>query len=177
MATMEELDQTVRTARESGCEELILLKCTSSYPAKPEETNLATIPHLKEHFGTEVGVSDHTMGIGVAIAGVSLGATVIEKHFTLARADGGVDSEFSMEPHEMKLLVKESLKAWQALGKVFYGPTETEKRLMIYRRSIYAVKEIKEGEFFTAENIRIIRPGDGLEPKYYESLLCKSLVN
>jgi pseudaminic acid synthase len=173
MATVAELDETVRAAREAGCKDLILLKCTSTYPASPENTNILTIPHMRELFNCQVGLSDHTMGVGVAVASVALGATVIEKHFTLSRADGGVDSAFSMEPEEMKALVIETERAWQALGKVKYGPTEKEKASLKFRRSIYVAKDIKAGEKFTKENIRVIRPGYGLAPKYYEQLLGK----
>lgn len=173
MATVAELDETVRTARKYGCKDLILLKCTSTYPATPENTNIITIPHMRELFDVQVGLSDHTMGTGVAVASVALGATVIEKHFTLDRADGGVDSAFSMEPAEMKSLVIETERAWQSLGKITYGPTEKEKDSLKFRRSIYAVKNIKAGEEFTKENIKVIRPGYGLEPKYYEDLLGK----
>ncbi len=173
MATIAELDETVRTARENGCHDLILLKCTSTYPAPPENTNLLTIPHLHKLFDVQVGLSDHSMGIGVAIAGTALGAAVIEKHFTLRRADGGVDAAFSMETEEMRLLAEESFKAWQALGQVWYGPTEDEQASVKFRRSIYAAKPIKAGERFTAANLRIIRPGDGLPPKYYDMLLGK----
>lgn len=171
MATVAELDETVRTAREYGCKDLILLKCTSTYPASPENTNIITIPHMRELFNVQVGLSDHTMGTGVAVASVALGATVIEKHFTLDRADGGVDSAFSMEPGEMKALVRETERAWQSLGKITYGPTEKEKGSLKFRRSIYAIKNIKAGEEFTPENIRVIRPGHGLEPKYFEKIL------
>ena len=175
MATVAELDETVRTAREAGCKEIILLKCTSTYPAAPEDINLLTIPHLRKLFDTEVGLSDHTLGIGVSIAGVVLGATVIEKHITLSRIEGGVDSEFSIEPDEMKLLVDETLKAWQALGKARYGPTDKEKASTMFRRSIYVVNDIKEGEELTSKNIRIIRPGNGLPPKYFDMLLGKKV--
>ena len=173
MATIAELDEAVRTARDAGCDDIILLKCTSTYPSTPENTNLLTIPHLKQLFNVEVGLSDHTLGIGVAIASVALGATVIEKHFTLSRADGGVDSAFSMEPDEMKMLVEETYRAWQALGKVSYGPSEEEKASIRFRRSIYVTKDIKKGEEFTTKNIRIIRPGNGLPPKYFDVLLGK----
>ncbi|MGE7950564.1 pseudaminic acid synthase [Lysinibacillus xylanilyticus] len=175
MATVAELDDLVRTAKEAGCQDLILLKCTSTYPATPENTNISTIPHMRELFDVQVGLSDHTMGTGVAVASVAMGATVIEKHFTLSRADGGVDAAFSMEPEEMKSLVVETERAWQALGKVTYGPTEKEKASLKFRRSIYVSKDIKAGEKFTEDNIKIIRPGYGLEPKYYEILLgCKT---
>jgi len=173
MATIAELDEAVKTAREAGCRDIVLLKCTSTYPATPEDTNLLTIPHLKELFGAETGLSDHTLGIGVAVASVALGATVIEKHFTLSRTDGGVDSVFSMEPGEMKLLVEETHTAWQALGTVSYVPTEKEKLSLKCRRSIYVVEDIGEGEEITSKNIRIIRPSDGLPPKYYEIILGK----
>lgn len=171
MATVAELDELVREVRKAGCEDLILLKCTSTYPAIPKNTNINTIPHMKELFNVQVGLSDHTKGIGVAIASVALGATVIEKHFTISRADGGVDSAFSMEPEEMKALVIETERAWQALGKVTYGPTEKEKASLKYRRSIYIVKDIVAGESFTKENTKVIRPGYGLAPKYYEQIL------
>lgn len=171
MATVAELDETVRAAREAGCKDLVLLKCTSTYPASPENTNILTIPHMRELFNCQVGLSDHTMGVGVAVASVALGATVIEKHFTLSRADGGVDSAFSMEPDEMKALVVETERAWQALGEVKYGPTEKEKASLKFRRSIYVAKDIKAGEKFTKENIRVIRPGYGLEPKYFERII------
>ncbi|MCX8047581.1 pseudaminic acid synthase [Anoxybacillus ayderensis] len=174
MATVAELDETVRVAREAGCKDLILLKCTSTYPASPENTNILTIPHMRELFKCQVGLSDHTMGIGVAVASVALGATVIEKHFTLSRADGGVDSAFSMEPDEMKALVVETERAWQALGEVKYGPTEKEKASLKFRRSIYVAQDIKEGELFTRENIKIIRPGYGLPPKYYDLVIGKT---
>jgi len=175
MATVAELDETVRTVRDAGCNEIILMKCTSSYPASPEDINLMTIPHLRKLFNTEVGLSDHTSGVGVSIAGVVLGATVIEKHLTFSRKDGGVDSAFSMEPDEMKLLVDEAFTAWQALGDVMYGPTDNEKASSIYRRSIYIVEDIKENEKLTRKNIRIIRPGAGLSPKYFDILLGKKV--
>lgn len=171
MATVAELDETVRTAREAGCKDLVLLKCTSTYPASPENTNIRTIPHMRELFGCEVGLSDHTMGIGAAVASVTLGASVIEKHFTLRRADGGVDSGFSLEPEEMHALVIESERAWLALGQVSYGPTEAEKGSMAYRRSLYVVRDIQAGEIFTRENLRAIRPGLGLPPKHFEAIL------
>jgi pseudaminic acid synthase len=173
MASVAELDETVRTAREAGCEHLVLLKCTSTYPATSENSNILTIPHMKDLFNCEVGISDHTMGIGGAVAAVALGATLIEKHFTLCRADGGVDSAFSMEPEEMKQLVIETERAWQSLGTVKYGPTEAENSSMKFRRSIYISKDMKKGDVLTPENLRNIRPGMGLPPKYYELLLGK----
>ncbi|WP_431811455.1 pseudaminic acid synthase [Lysinibacillus sp. FW12] len=174
MATLAELDELVRTAKEAGCKDLVLLKCTSTYPATPENTNILTIPHMKQLFeDVQIGLSDHTLGIGVAVASVALGATVIEKHFTLNRADGGVDAAFSMEPAEMKALVDETERAWIAMGKVTYGPTEKEKASLKFRRSIYVSKDIKAGEKFTKENIKIVRPGYGLEPKYFNHVLNK----
>lgn len=176
MATVAELDETVRAAREAGCKDLILLKCTSTYPATAENTNILTIPHMRELFDCEIGLSDHTMGVGVAVASVALGATVIEKHFTLNRADGGVDSSFSMEPAEMAQLVAETERAWQALGQVSYGPTEAEKKSLVFRRSLYLAKDVKAGDKLTRENMRAIRPGYGLPPKYYDVLLGKRIV-
>lgn len=175
MATVAELDDTVRAAREAGCKDLILLKCTSTYPATPKNTNLMTIPHLRELFGCEVGLSDHSMGVGVSVASVALGATVIEKHFTLARADGGVDSAFSMEPGEMSQLVLETERAWQALGHVSYGPTEAEAKSLQYRRSLYIVQDMKAGDVLTTENIRAIRPGLGLPTKCIAQIMGKTV--
>lgn len=175
MATVAELDETVRTAREAGCREIILLKCTSTYPASPEDSNLRTLPHMRELFDCEVGISDHTLGIGVALAAVALGASVIEKHFTLARADGGVDAAFSMESTEMKLLVEESRKARQALGKISYGPTKAEEASLKHRRSLYIVEDLPSGAVLTKDNLRAIRPGLGLPPKYYETALGKKV--
>jgi N-acetylneuraminate synthase len=173
MATAQELDESVDAARTAGCKDLILLKCTSTYPATPENSNLLTIPHLRARYGCEVGLSDHTLGVGVAVASVALGATVIEKHFTLKRSDGGVDSAFSMEPAEMKELVEQTKRAWQSLGKVLVGPTETEKPSLSFRRSLYIVKNLKAGDALTKENIRAIRPGLGLPPKYLNNVLGK----
>ncbi|WP_256360290.1 pseudaminic acid synthase [Methylomonas koyamae] len=175
MATVAELDDTVRAAREAGCNDIVLLKCTSSYPATPENTNIRTIPHLRELFGCEVGLSDHTMGTGVAVASVALGASVIEKHFTLCRADGGVDSAFSLEPAEMATLVVETERAWQALGEISYGVTEAEKKSLQFRRSIYIARDIAAGETLTSENLRCVRPGMGLPPKYYGTLLGRKV--
>jgi pseudaminic acid synthase len=175
MATVAELDEMVRTAREVGCQELVLLKCTSTYPASPENTNLLTIPHLRDLFDVRVGLSDHTLGIGVAVASVALGASVIEKHFTLCRADGGVDAAFSMEPEEMRQLVLESKRAWQALGTIQYGTTEAEKESLKFRRSLYITKDMKAGDVLTPESLRAVRPGFGLPPKYYDMLLGKPI--
>lgn len=171
MATVAELDETVRAARDAGCKDLILLKCTSTYPATASNTNILTIPHLRELFDCEVGLSDHTMGVGVSVASVALGATVIEKHFTLSRAEGGVDSTFSMEPAEMAQLVVETERAWQALGGVSYGPTEAEKKSIQFRRSLYVVRNLKAGDVLTRDNVRAIRPGLGLPTKYMDQLL------
>ena len=171
MATVAELDETVRAARESGCKDLILLKCTSTYPATAENTNILTIPHLRDLFGCEVGLSDHTLGVGVSVASVALGASVIEKHFTLNRADGGVDSAFSMEPAEMTQLVVETERAWEALGAISYGPTDAEKKSLQYRRSLYIVQNMKAGEVLTKDNVQAIRPGLGLPPKYLDIIL------
>jgi pseudaminic acid synthase len=174
LATLADLDEAVRTIREAGCKDLVLLKCTSTYPATPENTHLATIPHMREMFKCHVGLSDHTMGIGAAIAAVALGAPVVEKHFTLRRADGGVDSTFSIEPEELKNLVIESERAFLAMGHVFYGVQEAEKKSLRFKRSLYIVKDVKEGDIFTADNLRVIRPGDGMQPKYYETILGKT---
>jgi pseudaminic acid synthase len=171
MASGAELEDAVTAARDAGCCDLVLLKCTSTYPASPAHTNLATIPDLRARFGCEVGLSDHTMGTEVAVAAVALGATVIEKHLTLARADGGVDSTFSMEPAEMARLVDETGRAWQALGDVCYGPTEAEQPSLQFRRSLYVVKDLKAGDALTGDNVRAIRPGLGLAPKHLEAVL------
>ena len=171
MANIAELDETVRTIREAGCNQFILLKCTSTYPAAPENSNVLTIPHMRDLFGCDVGLSDHTMGIGAAIAAVAHGAIMIEKHFTLRRSDGGVDSVFSLEPEEMRQLVVETERAWLSLGKVAYGSTDAEKGSQIYRRSLYIASDIKKGTVLNKHNLRIVRPGLGLPPKYYEILL------
>lgn len=175
MASIAELDDLVKTAYANGCSDLTLLKCTSSYPATPEGTNLLTIPHMKELFKCDVGLSDHTLGIGVAVASVVLGATVIEKHFTLSRADGGVDSAFSMEPEEMAQLVRECKAAAQALGEVRYGVSEQEKGEAQFRRSLYIVEDMKAGDVITEKNMRSIRPGLGLAPKYYDVVMGKKV--
>lgn len=173
MATLAELDETVKAARASGCSNLTLLKCTSTYPASPKNTNLLTIPHMRELFNCGIGLSDHTMGIGGSVAAVALGASVIEKHFTLDREDGGVDSSFSLEPSEFTQLVVETERAWQSLGNVTYGPTKAEEAAVTRRRSIYIAQDIKAGEVLTKDNLRCIRPGHGLSPKHYESLIGK----
>lgn len=175
MTTVAELDDLVRTARENGCKDLVLLKCTSSYPSTPEGSNLLTIPHMKQLFDCKVGLSDHTLGIGVAVASVALGASVIEKHFTTSRADGGVDSAFSMEPAEMAQLVQETRSAWQALGHISYEVGEQEKKSLQFRRSLYIVEDMEAGDVLTEKNMRPIRPGLGLSPKYYDVLLGKTV--
>ena len=171
MASLAELDDAVSAARQAGCRDLVLLKCTSTYPATPENTNLATIAHMRALFGCEVGLSDHTMGVGVSVAAVALGATMIEKHFTLARADGGVDSAFSLEPAELAALVVETGRAAAAMGAIAYGPTEAEKKSLIFRRSLYLVRDVEEGEVLTKDNVRIIRPAGGLPPKEVDIVL------
>jgi len=176
MATLAEIDEAVRAAREAGCGELILLKCTSSYPASPRSSNLATIPYLRELFGCEIGLSDHTLGLGAAVASIALGATVIERHVTLRRADGGVDSQFSMQPEELAQLVKEATAAWEAVGTVATGPTEAEKASLLFRRSLYVCTDLRPGDVLTRDNLRAIRPGLGLPPKYLENLLGKRVV-
>ena len=171
MATISELDEAVSAAKKSGCDELVLLKCTSTYPAKAENSNLLTIPHMKDLYKCQVGLSDHTFGLGAAAAATALGATVIEKHFTLSRSDGGVDSAFSLEPDEMKQLVYETKNAWLSLGEIKYGPTNSEKSSALYKRSIYVSEDISKGSKFNAKNIKIVRPGDGLEPKYWDLIM------
>lgn len=172
-ATVSELDEAVRVLRAAGCKHFIMLKCTSTYPATPANTNLATIPHMRELFGVQVGLSDHTMGIGAPVAAVALGATVIEKHFTLSRADGGVDAAFSLEPAELRSLVVETERAWEALGYVQYGVQRAEEKSRLFKRSVYVAKDVHAGDTFTRDNIRVIRPGLGLAPKFYEGLIGK----
>jgi pseudaminic acid synthase len=171
MATVAELHESVEAARGAGCKDLVLLKCTSTYPATPANTNIATIPHMRQLFDCQVGLSDHTMGVGVSVGSVVLGATVIEKHFTLAREDGGVDSTFSLEPAELAQLVIETERAWQALGQVRYGATQAETKSLQFRRSLYVVRDLKAGDVLSAENVRAIRPGLGLPPKHLDQVL------
>ena len=175
MANLSELDDLVRTARMNGCSDLTLLKCTSSYPAEPVGTNLLTIPHMRQLFQCNVGLSDHTLGIGAAVASVALGATVIEKHFTLSREDGGVDAAFSLEPTEMAQLVRECKTAYEALGNVSYERQPQEDKSLIFRRSLYIVEDMKAGDIITEKNMRRIRPGLGLAPKYYEAVLGRQV--
>ena len=171
LASKIEIEEAVQALKTGGCKAFALLKCTSAYPASPINSNILTIPELRKNFNCEVGLSDHTLGIGTALAAISHGATIIEKHFTLDRNDGGVDSSFSIEPKELKILIKESVNTWQSLGEISYGPTEPEKGGLKLRRSIYVVEDIDDGEKLTERNLRIIRPGKGLAPKYYEKLL------
>lgn len=171
MASIAELEESITAAKNAGCKDLLLLKCTSAYPAPPESANLLSIPDMRERFQCEIGLSDHTMGLAVPLASVALGASFIEKHFTLRRSDGGVDSAFSLEPEELKLLVVESERAWKALGKVQYGATEVEKPSLQFRRSLYVTQNMKAGETFTKDNVRAIRPGLGLAPKHIHEVL------
>lgn len=175
MSTIAEIDETVKVAREAGCKEIILLKCTSTYPARPENTNIVTIPNMREAFGCQVGLSDHTQGTGVSVASVALGATVIEKHFTLNRKDGGVDSTFSLEPDELTQLVRDTGIAAKALGIIKYGPTKQEKKSMQFRRSIYFVNDLKAGDLITEKDVRIIRPGFGLAPKFLDQVVGRDV--
>ncbi len=175
MASIAELDEAVKVARDSGCKDLVLLKCTSTYPALPINSNIATIPHMRELFHCQVGLSDHTMGTGVSVAAVALGATMVEKHFTLRRADGGVDSAFSLEPEEMQSLVTETERAWQALGVIRYGITEAEKKSLVFRRSLYLSADVKKGVILSPDNVRCVRPGFGLPPKYFDQVMGLSL--
>jgi N-acetylneuraminate synthase len=174
-ASISDIDEAVRILRNNGCSDLVLLKCTSTYPSSPENTNLLTIPHMRELYKCHIGLSDHTMGVGVSIASVALGARVIEKHFTLSRAEGGVDAAFSMEPMEFKMLTEECERAFWGLGEIKYGVLEDEKKSLAYKRSVYVVEDMKAGEVFTEKNIRIIRPGFGLAPKYLEMLIGKRI--
>lgn len=170
MATVSELGEIVSVIREAGCKELVLLKCTAAYPAKPSDANLLTIPHMGNMLNCHVGLSDHTLGTGVAVASAALGATVIEKHFTISRKDKGVDSNFSMEPHEFKQMVTDTEVAYSALGEISYGATSNENN-NLSRRSLYVVKDIKKGDIITNENVRSIRPGYGLAVKYFDDIL------
>lgn len=176
MASIAEIQEAVDTIRACGGKDLVLLKCTSSYPASPDDSNVLTLPDMRERFGCRVGLSDHTMGVGAACAAVAHGATVIEKHFTLCRADGGVDAAFSLEPEEMKALVVETERAWQSLGQVTYSPSESEKTSLQDRRSLYVADDMKTGDVFTSQNLRCIRPGFGLAPKHYDSLLGRKIT-
>nr|WP_286168562.1 pseudaminic acid synthase [Roseburia sp. 1XD42-34] len=170
-----EIEEAVNTARKEGCEDIILLKCTSTYPASPVNSNLNTIPHMRDLFQCQVGLSDHTMGNGVAVASIALGAVTIEKHVTLSRTDGGVDASFSLEPYELEALVVETKRAWESLGKIHYGYTDAEEASLKFRRSLYITKDMKAGDVITKENLKVIRPGYGLPPKYYDILIGKTV--
>jgi len=174
MASIEEISESVQVARSNGCRQLILLQCTSAYPANPADTHLRTIKHMQELFGVQVGLSDHTLGIGVSVAAVALGATVIEKHLTLSRNDGGVDSAFSLNPSELSSLVSESRAAWSAIGRVQYGFGSSEQLSKSHRRSLYFVEDIAQGEEISRQNVRAIRPGLGLPVKHLQSVLGKT---
>lgn len=176
MASAAEIEEAVSAARTSGCRQLMLLKCTSSYPASPANSHLMTIPHMQAMFGCPVGLSDHTLGIGAAVASIALGAVAIEKHVTLKRSEGGVDADFSLEPVELASLVSETSRAWQALGSVTYGVLEEERSSLIFRRSLYVARDMAAGERFTSETLRIVRPGMGLPPKFYDLVIGKSVV-
>lgn len=171
MASLGEINDAVQAARSAGCQQLVLLKCTSTYPATPDNSNIATIPHLREAFGCEVGLSDHTMGCGAAVAAVAFGAAVVEKHFTISRADGGVDSEFSLEPQEFTQLRVETERAWQSIGHVRYGVSQAEVASVQFRRSLYIVRDVAAGQQLTTDDVRAIRPGYGLAPKHLETVL------
>lgn len=176
MATLAEIDEAVQTAREAGCKELALLKCTSGYPADPAEMNLRTIPHMADAFSLPVGLSDHTLGIAVPVAAVALGACIVEKHFTLSRAVLGPDSAFSLEPHEFKGMVEAIRVTEKALGKVNYAVTEKEAASRVFRRSLFVVKDMNAGDIFTADNVRSIRPGYGLNTRYLTNIIGKKAV-
>jgi pseudaminic acid synthase len=166
MATSAEIEEAMATARSAASTEIALLKCSSAYPAPPEEMNLRTIPELSRRFDVPVGLSDHTMGIAAPVAAVALGASIIEKHITLSRSAPGPDSAFSLEPHEFKAMVDAVRIAERALGKVHFGPVGKESASLAFRRSLFAVRDIREGEAFTAENVRSIRPGHGLHTRH-----------
>jgi N-acetylneuraminate synthase len=169
-ATLMDIDAAVRAARSTGNEQIVVLSCTASYPAPPEQSNLRSIPVLRDALGVQIGLSDHTMGIGASIAAVALGATVIEKHVTLSRADGGVDSAFSLEPHEVKALVEGTKVAQQALGEPVVGPKQAEQNVLRFRRSLYVTRDVKAGEKVAPDNVRSVRPAGGLPPDAFSSV-------
>jgi pseudaminic acid synthase len=175
ISTLSDIEIAVKTLKENGCTQLVLLKCTSTYPATAQNTNISTIPHMSQLFNCHVGLSDHTLGVGTAVASVALGARVIEKHFCLDRSEGGVDSAFSMEPEEFKMLVRETETAFLSLGEIKYGILKDEEKSLTFKRSIYIVKDMKENEVFTNDNVRIIRPGLGIAPKYFDTILGKRI--
>lgn len=171
LSSLAEIAETVDVVRDAGCEELMLLKCTSAYPSSPADSHLATIPHMREAFMCEVGLSDHTLGVAVPVAAVTLGATLVEKHVTLLRADGGVDSAFSLEPDEVRQLVQQTEIAWQSVGEVRYTPVPSERKSMKFRRSLYVVEDVEPGEVLNETNVRAIRPGFGLAPKHLSAVV------
>ena len=175
LATVDEIDEAVNVARDAGCSQLLLLKCTSSYPADPSDSNVLTVPDMRRKYDCLIGLSDHTNGIGAAIASIAHGAVVIEKHLTMKRSVYTVDSQFSLEPDEFKLLVRESKCAWESLGKIYYGPTDDEIKSLRFRRSLYIAKDMRVGDVLTSESLRVVRPSLGLHPRYYESLLGKKV--
>lgn len=174
MATLSEIDEAVRTFHEAGGEQLALLKCTSAYPARPEDMNLRTIPHLAEAFDLPVGISDHTLGIAVSVAAIVLGASIVEKHFTLSRRIPGPDSAFSLEPHEFRAMVEAIRTTEKALGQVHFGTSRDEAKSRIFRRSLFVVADVKAGEIFTPHNVRSIRPGYGLHTRHFEEILGRA---
>ncbi len=176
MATLAEIDDAVRAAREAGCRDLALLQCTSTYPATPANSNLSNIPHLAQAFDCPVGLSDHTLGIGVPLAAIGLGAALIEKHVTLARSEGGLDAAFSLEPHELRDLVASSEGIWQAVGEVRYGPLPAERTSLRLRRSLYITRDLSSGDELTPENLRAVRPGLGLHPSHLDDLLGRRVA-
>jgi N-acetylneuraminate synthase len=173
VSSLADIDESVQLLRKYQCGNFALLKCTSTYPSTPENTNLFTIPHMSKLFNCPVGLSDHTMGIGAAVAAIALGARIIEKHFTLSRAEGGVDSAFSLEPDELKSLVIETERAFLSLGSIQYGIQKAEEKSKQFKRSLYIVEDIKQGELLTAENIQSKRPGFGLHTRHYEGIINK----
>ena len=170
MASLEELDEVINYIVNNGVSDFAILKCTSNYPASPSDSNLITIPNLRKIYDCEIGFSDHTLGLGASLAAIGLGATIIEKHFTLNRLDGGVDSSFSLNPTEMEQLVNESENAWLSVGNIQFGPSKSEVETIKQRRSIYIAKNIKKGEIITEKHLKIIRPGFGIKPKYYKTI-------
>lgn len=176
LASKREINEAVKVLKSNGCTKFILMKCTSEYPATNANSNITTIPDLEKSFKCDVGLSDHTKGIGTSLAAVAHGAVLIEKHFTLKRSDGGVDSDFSIEPNELKKLVDESFNVWESLGSVFYGPSKSEIKSLKFRRSIYFTRNLKKGEIISNKNVRIIRPGFGLQPRFLEKILGKTVI-
>lgn len=171
MAEADEIREAIEAAREGGCQELAILRCVSGYPAPAEDYNLRTIPDMIDRFGLVTGLSDHTLDNTTAITSVALGASIIEKHFTLDRSGGGPDDSFSLEPEDLAALCRDSKTAWQALGSVNYQTKESEKGNVLFRRSLYAVCDIRSGEHFTTDNVKSIRPGYGLAPKHLDRVL------